>query len=324
MPDQDAPRVPVTVVIRTKDRPALLAEALASVAAETHRPVEAVVVNDGGADVAGVVSSFADRLDVRLVDLRPGRGRSAAANAGIAAASGDWLGFLDDDDVLVPGGIAALLAAAGGTACVPYGRVDAYFRPQDAPPRLFRVFSRPFDADALLFENFIPFNACLIPARELRAIGAIDEGLECFEDWDLFLRLSDVLPFRHVEAQVAEYRIFDQAFITGRGGQEMQHRGRVAIYGKHAHRYTPEAISRMQYAVKTEPHGAERLAWELEARLADREQRLEATSAELQAASAELADLRAAFGRAEAALQAVESSRVWSIYRKLRRLLGRR
>ncbi len=324
MPDPDAPRVPVSVVIRTKNRPALLAEALASVAAQTHRPVEAVVVNDGGADVADVVSSFAGRLDVRLVDLRPGRGRSAAANAGIAAAHGEWIGFLDDDDLLVPGGIAALVAAAGRDACVPYGRVDAYFRPQDAPPRLFRVFSRPFDADALLFENFIPFNACLIPTATLREIGGADERLECFEDWDLFLRLSDRLPFRHVEAQVAEYRIFDQAFITGRGGQELQHRGRVAIFAKHAHRYTPEAISRMQYTVKTEPHPAEGVAAELQARLADRDARLATAYAQLAVASGELAEVRGTLGTLDARLRAVESSRAWSLYQRLRRLLGRR
>ena len=306
-----------TIVVRTKDRPKLLAEALASVAAQTHQPVEGVVVNDGGADVSDLVAAFAGKFEIRVVDLRPGRGRSAAANAGVAAARGEWIGFLDDDDLLLPGGIATLLGAARGEPCVPYGRVDAYLHPDGAPPHLFRVFSHPFEINAMLFENFIPFNACLIPAAALREVGGIDEGLECFEDWDLFLRLSDLLEFRHVDAQVAEYRIFDQAFITGRGGQELQHRGRVAIYAKHAHRYTPEAISRMQYAVKTEPHPAERVAVELKAQLADRDARLAA-------ASAELAEVRGTLSKLDAQLRAVESSRAWLLVQRMRRLLGRR
>ncbi|MDD5564279.1 MAG: glycosyltransferase family 2 protein [Thermoanaerobaculaceae bacterium] len=307
----------VSVIIRTKDRPRLLGEAVASVAAQTHQPVEAIVVNDGGVDVGSVVGAFGGRLDCRLVNLRPGRGRSAAANAGVAAARGAWVGFLDDDDLLLPDAVATLLDATGGGGGVPYGRVDAYFHPEGEPPRLFRVFSRPFDPDALLFENFIPVNACLIPAGVLRDIGGMDERLECFEDWDLFLRLSDRLPFRHVDRQVAEYRIFDQAFITGRGGQERQHQGRVAIFSKHAHRYTAEALSRMQYAVKTAAAVTDVVTVELESRLRQRE-------AELAAAANDLAQLSGRLATAEGALRAIESSLGWRFYQRLRRMLGRR
>ncbi len=307
----------MSVVVRTKDRPGLLAEALASVAAQTHPALEAVVVNDGGADVTAVVDGLDARLRCRLVDLRPGRGRSAAANAGVAAAQGEWVGFLDDDDLLLPEGVATLLAAANGEPCVPYGRVDAYLHQEGAAPRPFQVFDRPFDADALLFENFIPVNACLVPAAALREVGGMDESLECFEDWDLLLRLSDRLPFRHVGARVAEYRIFDQAFITGRGGQERQHRGRVAVYAKHAHRYTPEALSRMQFAVKTTAAGVEQAAIALEAQLRER-------SAELAAARAEAAELSRRLAGAESTLEAIERSRGWRFYQGVRRLLGRR
>ena len=307
----------ISVIVRTKDRPGLLGDALATIAGQTYAPIEAVVVNDGGRDPRDVVDVLRKRLDCRIVDLRPGRGRSAAANAGIAAARGAWVGFLDDDDLLLPDAAATLVGASQGNEGVPYGRVDAYFHPEGAAPRLFRVFSRPFDVAALLFENFIPINACLIPTRVLREIGGMDERLECFEDWDLFLRLSDRLPFRHVDRQVAEYRIFDQAFITGRGGQERQHLGRVAIFSKHAHRYTAEALSRMQYAVKTAPAVTDVVTVELESRLSERE-------AELAAATNDLAQLSSRLATAEGALRAIESSLGWRLYQRLRRMLGRR
>jgi glycosyltransferase involved in cell wall biosynthesis len=297
----------VSIVVRTKDRPKLLAEALASIAEQTHRPIEAVVVNDGGEDVSGVADAFAERLDTKLVDLQPGRGRSSAANAGISAVRGSWIGFLDDDDLLVPHGVATLLEASARMEVVPYGRVDAYFQPDGAAARSFRVFSRAFDLDALLFENFIPINACLIPTEILRGIGGMDERLDCFEDWDLFLRLSDRVPFRHVDRLVAEYRIFDQAFITGRGGQERQHRGRVAIFTKHAHRYTPEALSRMQFAVKTEMGRMN-----------------EDSAAEAERLRAELRECETHLEEIAQTLRALEGSRGWRAYQRARRLLGRR
>lgn len=307
----------VSVVIRTKNRRELLCQALESVARQDYPRVDVVVVNDGGSDVAEAIGAFPGPSNIRLVDLQPGRGRSAAANAGIAAARGHWVSFLDDDDLLTPTGLTWLVEAANTEKAVPYGRVDAYLHRQGEAPRLFQVFNRPFDPHALLFENFIPINACLIPTGILREIGGMDERLECFEDWDLFLRLSDRLPFRHVDRQVAEYRIFDQAFITGRGGQERQHLGRVAIFSKHAHRYTAEALSRMQYAVKTAPAVTDVVTAELESRLREREARLAAAVNELAQVSSRLAG-------AERALRAVESSLGWRLYQRLRRLLGRR
>ncbi len=307
----------VSVIIRTKNRRKLLCQALESVARQDYPRVDVVVVNDGGRDVTEAIGAVPGRASVRLIDLQPGRGRSAAANAGIAGARGHWVSFLDDDDLLTPTGLTWLVEAGNTEKVVPYGRVDAYLHREGEVPRLFQVFNRPFDLDALLFENFIPINACLIPADVLRDIGGMDERLECFEDWDLFLRLSDRLPFRHVERQVAEYRIFDQAFITGRGGQERQHQGRVAIFSKHAHRYTAEALSRMQYAVKTAPGVTEVVTAELESRLHERE-------AELAAAANNLAQLSSRLATAEGALRAIESSLGWRFYQRLRRMLARR
>ena len=246
------PTPAVSVIVRTKDRPALLAEALASVAAQTLRGLEVVVVNDGGESVRDVVDALPPTLHRSLVDLQPGRGRSAAGNAGIAAAKGSFLLFLDDDDLLLPDAVERLLAAAPSSEAVVYGEVEAVRYPdgersQGTPWRRFAV---PFDATGLLFENFIPFNAALLPTRVVRELGGLDESLECFEDWDLFLRLSDRLPFVHVPVRVAEYRILGTAFVDGRGGEKRQLRGRAAVAAKHAARFSPEALARVTHWVK--------------------------------------------------------------------------
>ncbi len=241
----------VSVVVRTKDRPELLAEALASVAAETGLPVETVVVNDGGADVAGVLARF-PRLRLRLVELRPSRGRAAAANAGVEAASGRFVHFLDDDDLLLPGGLPALAAAAQEGEVV-YGRVEAFRWAGAGEGRLrtpFRTFAEPFDGTALLLENFIPMSAPLLPREALLEAGGLDASLERFEDWELFLRLSRTLRFRLVDVPVSEYRVFPGHFVDDPDAAVTQERHRVAVLRKHADLYGPEALSAILLHVK--------------------------------------------------------------------------
>jgi GT2 family glycosyltransferase len=240
----------ISVIIRTKDRPDLLRQALESVAQQAFEPLEAVVVNDGGADVSAVLEGFSGRLDIRHQRLDPPLGRSPAANRGLALASHPWITFLDDDDLLEPGALAALAEHTGEPAVI-YGRVTAWqMVPDDGEPRAFTEFGRPFDRAALLFENFIPMIGTLMPRDAVLAAGGIDEALDCYEDWDLYLRLSETLPCRFVDRDVAAYRVFGEAFITGAGGQEKQHRGRETIYRKHWSALDPETLSRMQYHAK--------------------------------------------------------------------------
>src|SRR5690606_15850349 len=79
----------VSVIIRTKDRHALLERALTSVVAQQLRPLEILVVNDGGADPAGVLERFAAQVDsLRLVPAAAPGGRVAAANTGLQEAQG--------------------------------------------------------------------------------------------------------------------------------------------------------------------------------------------------------------------------------------------
>jgi len=239
----------ISVVVRTHDRPQLLEEALASLALQEYPALDVVVVNDGGSPVADVVDRFHGRLAVRVVDLHPGRGRSPAANIGIAEARGDWLLILDDDDVYLADGIRALAAAAVDPHTVYFGSVDSY-RYEGGERRHLRTFGAPYDADLMLFENQIPFIGCLMPMADVREIGGLDESLACFEDWDLYLRLAQRCRFEHVARTVAEYRVFGKSFITGKGGESLQEEGLERIFAKHLQCGEARRLARAQIAVK--------------------------------------------------------------------------
>jgi LmbE family N-acetylglucosaminyl deacetylase/glycosyltransferase involved in cell wall biosynthesis len=217
----------VSVVVRTKDRPELLAEALASLAAGTWRRAEVVLVNDGG--VPPVVPADYP-LPVVRVDLPDNRGRAAAANAGVAAATGDWVAFLDDDDLAAPEHLETLARLAQGAgvrvaytdAAVGVYELDPAGADREAGWRCVErrlPYSRDFDPDLLLLDNYIPFNT-LIVERSLfaevappegavdGAAGPFDAGLPFFEDWDFLIRLAARVPFHHLPRVTCEYRHF--------------------------------------------------------------------------------------------------------------------
>ncbi len=141
------------------ERPAMLAEAMASVAAQTLAPVEHLV----GVDHAR-------------------RGPAAVRNALLYAASGDRIAVLDDDDVLYPDHLARL---AGSDADIVYSWCEVEGRGWSP--------NSPFDAARLRLENYIPATS-LISHRLLDAIGGWHERDVCvhgWEDWDLYRRALD-------------------------------------------------------------------------------------------------------------------------------------
>jgi glycosyltransferase involved in cell wall biosynthesis len=102
----------VSVVIPTRGRPQLLARAIRSVLAQTTQQFEIIVVLDGpDSSTAKIVEAFADSR-IRLVTLPRPAGGGTARNAGVSAASGNWIAFLDDDDEFLPRKLELQLGAS--------------------------------------------------------------------------------------------------------------------------------------------------------------------------------------------------------------------
>jgi glycosyltransferase involved in cell wall biosynthesis len=194
----------VSVVVRTLDRPALLREALASLAAQSYRPLEVVIVNDGGTSVHDVVAKACG--DLRLVEVThpTPRGRAAAANAGVAAAHGEWVVFLDDDDLFLPGHVETVLGSAREAATeVAY----AACRLDHLDEGSSEVLAEPYSPATLLLANYVPTCSVIVSRRSVLAAGGFDESLPFLEDWDLWLRLSFVHAFAFNPAVTSVYRV---------------------------------------------------------------------------------------------------------------------
>ena len=270
----EGPRV--SVVVRTRDRPQLLAEALDSLARGTYRRVEVVLVNDGGA-APPVPDGYP--LELRRVELAENRGRAGAADAGVAAAGGDYVAFLDDDDLAAPEHLAtlvglvaaadvrvaytdaavgiyelapgAVLGSAPGGRGVGDARDARDARDSNTGGWICRErrlpYSRNFDPEVLLVDNYIPFNTLLIERGLFAEVGPFDAELPFFEDWDFLIRLAALTPFHHLPRVTCEYRHFRGAAHHVFGEAPRRRADFLAmkarVLAKHAGRLTPERLA---------------------------------------------------------------------------------
>ena len=206
----------VSVIVPTHNRPEQLRETLESIAAQTFRDFEVLVVNDAGTDVRDVVESFADRMAVTYLAHEQNRQLAASRNTGIRAARGRYIAYLDDDDVFYPNHLETLVGALAATgARVAYA--DAVRARVGADGTVARdvPYSFDFSRDRFLFANYIPVN-CIVHERScLDEVGLFDEELATpLEDWELWIRLSQATDFVHVPQVTCEVREADSGRIT--------------------------------------------------------------------------------------------------------------
>lgn len=189
----------ISVIIPTADRPGPLHRALRSLARQTFTDVEVIVVRDGGRPVRAVIDSWHNDLDITLLEVQPQQGVSHARNVGLTAAAGEYVAFLDDDDIYLPQHLhAAHTALTRGEADLVYGGAVVCSRWVEALPRSAATLPRkdyPFHDRFLSVANFIHTGS--VVTRNFAATPVrFDEQMTHCEDWDLWLALRRTLGYR--------------------------------------------------------------------------------------------------------------------------------
>lgn len=237
------PRQGVSLVINTYNQARFLAQSVGSGLAQTTPPLEILVVDDGSTqdDPAEALAAFPAARLIR----RENGGLAAARNTGLHAAQGDLIVFLDADDRLTPGALAAGLArlAASPEADVVYGAyryIDA--AGEALPGKTFNSMGVDAGLDLLRHGNLIGMHAAVLYRREaLLAAGGFDESLRACEDYDLYLRLSERCRFASHDEIVAEYRMHDNQMSRD---HEMMRRLAFEVIDRHLARRPDEASRR--------------------------------------------------------------------------------
>jgi len=203
----------VSVILRTVNRPRLLKNALNSLANQTCPHLEVTIVNDGGPDILDILEEYAPFLNFQYIHNAVPKGRTAALNVGVTHANGEWLCFLDDDDIYYPWFISAMLQAAGGNnkSNFYYGQHTRVLLDPDFPDAIQSLnFIPPFNYDRkeLLIGNKIPINTWFIRKVTALEIGGFDETFNALEDYEFILRFSERYPLVLVRNTISEYRFY--------------------------------------------------------------------------------------------------------------------
>lgn len=198
----------VSVVIPSYRRGHYIEETLASVFAQTFRDYEIIVVNDGSPDDTAVrLQPLVASGKIRYHE-QPNAGQAAARNKGLMLARGEFIAFLDDDDLWpedkLEWQVANLRRHPHAVAVYGFaqmaGNGQNFRHPASAGPS-GRV------KDLLLSNCFISSpGQVLARANDLRLIGGFDEKIRGSEDWDLWIRLSDQGAFEYEERCALNYR----------------------------------------------------------------------------------------------------------------------
>jgi LmbE family N-acetylglucosaminyl deacetylase/GT2 family glycosyltransferase len=236
--------LPLSVIVRTKNRPQLLLEAIDSIRA-TGYPCEIVVVNDGGETLPQLGEG------ARVIEHERSKGRAEAGNAGMRAATTPFIVFLDDDDLFYPEHLDTLTRAASTSHVAWYSdAVSAFLRPAKdgayATYSRLRLFAHDFDRELLLIDNYIPLPTLLLRRDAFYKAGGFDPAFDLFEDWDLLIRLSLQGEFLRVPRVTCEIRHFEggsSAVLASPEGTERFRAAKLQVWKKHEQLLTPAVIA---------------------------------------------------------------------------------
>ncbi len=178
------------IILPTCNRQHFLCDAIDSIRNQDFPNWQLIVVNDGGEDLSSIISNYNDKR-IQLIQFNRKYGVSEARNAGLRIVNTNFVTFLDDDDLYLPGYFSYLSTIADSSEVFIF---DSIHSEEVVAKGVRRVCGQsrpytqmPYDYQLLLGGNYIP-----IPTVVFRRSGIpifFDPMLQVYEDWDFLLRL---------------------------------------------------------------------------------------------------------------------------------------
>lgn len=208
----------VSVIVPTYNCAAFVADALDSVLSQDYSPIEVIVVDDGSTDgTRDVLARYGERIKVFQ---QQNGGPAAARNLAVSKSKGEYLAFLDGDDLWLPGKLTAQMAyiAAHPDAHVVYGEwmvwhpdADSRYAPLSTPsPRddfaLDEENSGWAYARLISYDCILHIIATVIHRSVFDRVNGFDESFRTGSDYDFWVRVSRHYPITKLRRMVAVYR----------------------------------------------------------------------------------------------------------------------
>lgn len=208
--EPERPQIPglVSVVIPVFNRQDMVRRALDSVLAQTYRPIEIVAVDDGSTDRSkDTLQQYARSYpDLFHVSSQPNSGPWVARNHALQSANGEFVAFLDSDDVWVPTKLDLQIPLFRSRVGLVYSAIEE----TDANGMVIRTVNcdpglRGDIYRKLLVKNRMICSSVVVRRAALERVGIYDESLRAGGNWELWLRISKHFEADFVDQPLAQY-----------------------------------------------------------------------------------------------------------------------
>lgn len=225
----------ISVITRTYgERHEFLMASINSVFRQSYRPIQIVVVEDGGENMQAMIDKIVPPKGITInYESAPKRGRCFAGNRGLELAKGDLFCFLDDDDLFLPDHLESLEqclevnpSAVGAYSSSWEIRTDvSSLTPLKYSEGNKRLFGRAnWSLSEMWSYNYITIQSLLLRKELFLKFGGLNEELDCLEDWDLWMRYTAEGDFVFLDRPTSEFRIpRDEAILLERKNQHLQY-----------------------------------------------------------------------------------------------------
>lgn len=194
----------ISVILPTFDRPQFLKEALFSLANQTYKNFEVLIVDNGEIPSKTIVEQFAKEIDIKYFVTGKLQSVGAAKNIALKNVRGEWIAYLDDDDWFHPNHLEVLSASMSNSGFL-FCYTDAVVELQETIEDHYRTvkksveYSVDFNKRLLAIKDYI-FTPCVMHHRKcINAVGYFDEYLKTDEDHDYWIRMSKFYDFLHIK-----------------------------------------------------------------------------------------------------------------------------
>lgn len=237
----------VSVVVRTHKRPLVLEEAIKSLLNQTYPNIEIVIVEDGQNTAQAIYEKYSGLGNIQYHYTGINRGRSHAGNMGMSNATGAYLCFLDDDDLVYADHIETivgeLLKGDFDLVHAPAFCVSTNVKSND--PYVYEELDfdirhdYPIEKEELLNNNLFPIQSVIFKKQLFDELGGFDESIDYLEDWALWLKYVKDASISYVDKVTSLYRVPSSSkLFKTRLSQLLSTRNYVL--SKYAHNYLVE------------------------------------------------------------------------------------
>lgn len=227
--------VTLSVIIPTHNRANLLKKAIESVRKQTFQDLEIIIINDASTDETEQLLQHLAALDnrIRVITNQKSLGGSKSRNMGISASKGEWIAFLDDDDIWLPKKIERQLTMLSNhpnaLACSCAFIVNYPFMIKKV-----RLTPSHISLNSLLISNSLGgASVCVCSARVVKQMGGFDENLRSAQDWDLWVRLRLMGEIVSINEPLVHYQVHFNYRISN--DMSAKYSGSRRFYLQHKH-----------------------------------------------------------------------------------------